>query len=207
MTRLEGQGKFLPKHKFAEQGDFCASLRETFDSICSITLSLSCFPLWWPVVWKRRGRITSDTAHGPNCVSNDITGSCKASIHQVKQNIFSARSQGDVASCPGESVTQWLLVFHKPCFLCFAVKNNSFCTRGIRTRWNSHFSKQKSSFFARQSRENWCNSSRRFDYWETDVWHPLCSPGRDKLIWSVLISLYRLFVFSQSVRYRIKLSK
>lgn len=99
-----------------------------------------------------------------------------------------------------------------PCFpqtlfpVFFAEKNHWFRTRGIRTCWNSHFSKQNIFFFARQSGENWRNSSRTFDYWETDVWHPLCSPGRDKLIWKY-ISLYAPFVLSQSVRYRIKLSK
>lgn len=45
-------------------------------------------------------------------------GLWQISSHQVKQNIFSTQSQGHIASCPGDSVTHWLLVFHKPCFLC-----------------------------------------------------------------------------------------
>lgn len=90
------------------------------------------------VPYLRKGRIRYATWDPPFtrcCVFSGMTASCKSpSIGSSK--IFSLpRSQGDIASCPGESVTHWLLVFREPCFLCFAEKNHSFHTRDTK---NSH---------------------------------------------------------------------
>lgn len=52
--------------------------------------------------------ITSDTV----CAIEQSCMAWQICSHQVKQNIFSAQSQGHKASCPGDSVIQLPFVFH-----------------------------------------------------------------------------------------------
>lgn len=88
-------------------------------SVDSGDLSSSHFPLCWPVVWPRPGIVKHNNPDYYNniryctwpqpCIEWP-DGLGQIFIHQVKQNIFSAQSQGHTASCPADSVTQWLLV-------------------------------------------------------------------------------------------------
>lgn len=102
-------------------------------------------PLCWPVLWNKPGIVKHNNADYYNNTRHctwprmwikwhDRLG--QISSHRVKQNIFSAQSQGHAASCPGDSVTQWLCVFHKPCFLCYGAllwrKKNKPPTWGTR---------------------------------------------------------------------------